>query len=98
MCVYVIYLSVYLSIHLLLYRCVHIDIRKGCCQTAEIKKEDVFINTGSVLERMVSRVFRGLRPEAGNARDLSHILLEGLETLMRFRSAHARPPKPSPKA
>ena len=48
-------------------------------------------------------IFRGLRPEAGNAGsrgDLSHILLEVLlvEALMQFRSAPARPPKPSPKA
>ena len=45
--------------------------------------------------------FRGLRPEAGNAGsrgDLSHILLEVLATLLQLRSAHVRPPKPSPKA
>ena len=44
-------------------------------------------------------LFRGLRPEAGNAGsrgDLSHILLEVLE--LQLRSAHVRPPKPSPKA
>ena len=43
-------------------------------------------------------IFRGLRPEAGNAGsrgDLSHILLEVLETLLQLRSAHVRPPKPS---
>ena len=46
-------------------------------------------------------LFRGLRPEAGNAGsrgDLSHIILEVVETLLQFRSAHMRPPKPSPKA
>ena len=46
-------------------------------------------------------LFRGLRPEAGNAGsrgDLSHILLEVLETLLQLRSTHVRPPKPSPKA
>ena len=45
-------------------------------------------------------IFRGLRPEAGNASsrgDLSHILLEVLETLLQFRSAHVRPPSPSQK-
>ena len=45
--------------------------------------------------------FRGLRPEAGNAGsrgDLSHILVEVSETFLQFRSAHVRPPKPSPKA
>ena len=44
-------------------------------------------------------LFRGLRPEAGNAGshgDLSHIPLEVLE--LQLRSAHVRPPKPSPKA
>ena len=44
-------------------------------------------------------LFRGLCPEAGNAGsrgDLSHILLEVLE--LQLRSAHVRPPKPSPKA
>ena len=43
--------------------------------------------------------FRGLRPEAGNAGsrgDLSHVFLEVLE--LQLRSAHVRPPKPSPKA
>ena len=46
-------------------------------------------------------LFRGLRPEAGNAGsrgDLSHILLEVLATLLQLRSAHVCPPKPSPKA
>ena len=45
-------------------------------------------------------IFRGLRPEAGNAGsrgDLSHILLEVLETVLQLRSARVRPPKPSPK-
>ena len=44
-------------------------------------------------------LFRGLRPEAGNAGsrgDLFHILLEVLE--LQLRSAHVRPPKPSPEA
>ena len=44
-------------------------------------------------------LFRGLRPEAGNAGsrgDLSHILLEVLE--LQLRREHMRPPKPSPKA
>ena len=42
-------------------------------------------------------LFRGLRPEAGNAGsrgDLSYIFLEALETLLQFRSAHVRPLKP----
>ena len=49
----------------------------------------------------VDTIFRGLRPEAGNASscgDVSHIRLEVLETLLQLRSAHVRPPKPFPKA
>ena len=45
------------------------------------------------VRRCIKHVFRGLRPEACNAGsrgDLPHILLEVLETLMQFRSAHAR--------
>ena len=46
-------------------------------------------------------IFRGLRPEAGNAGsrgDLSHIILEVLATLLQLRSAHVCPLKRSPKA
>ena len=48
-----------------------------------------------------SKLFRGLRPEAGNAGsrgDLSHIILEVLATLLQLRSAHVCPLKRSPKA
>ena len=64
-----------------------------------ICEEKLFIFISYFGNSIFHRIFRGLRPEAGNAGsrgDLSHILLEVLE--MQLRSAHVRPPEPSPKA
>ena len=61
----------------------------GCQAVASVDASTYF---------MQIQIFRGLRPEAGNAGshgDLSHIPLEVLE--LQLRSAHVRPPKPSPK-
>ena len=68
---------------------------------AAVKGFEVYhrITAASQLYELAIFLFRGLRPEAGNAGshgDLSHIPLEVLE--LQLRSAHVRSPKPSPKA
>ena len=64
--------------------------------------EELTASAAQARTEMVQKVlFRGLRPEAGNAGsrgDLSHILLEVLETLLKLRSAHVRPARARARA
>ena len=84
-CVHI-YTSMYVHVHVHVH--VHVQVHVRCtCTSIHVYVYALFI--------------QGAAPRSGQrrqSRGMSHILLEVLETLLQFRSAHVRPPKRSPKA